>query len=140
MISRPIAPPTEPPQAAPAEIQAVARLVNAHRDKIGCKPLTWLSPVAAVAQRHSQDMYANRFFSHNNLLGESPFDRLRLAGIKYQRAAENIAMGQNTAQRVVTSWMNSPGHRRNIEDCAMQQHGIGLYQNHWTHMFVTLAK
>jgi uncharacterized protein YkwD len=140
MMTRPIDPPTQPPQASPAEIQKVVDLVNERRKGLGCKPLTWLGPVAQVAQRHSQDMVANKFFSHTNLLGESPFDRLRNAGIKYQRAAENIAFGQRTAQHVMDSWISSPGHRRNIEDCAFQQHGIGLYQNYWTHVFVTLSR
>ena len=133
-----IDPPVAPPEAAPDQIKVVAEMVNAHRRKIGCKPLAWLSPVAAVAQNHSQDMAANRFFSHKNLLGETPFDRLEKAGIKYRRAAENIASGQRSAQQVVISWLQSAGHRRNIEDCALQQHGIGLFQNHWTHVFVTL--
>jgi uncharacterized protein YkwD len=117
-----------------------ADLVNAHRRKIGCKPLSWLTPVADVAQRHSQDMVANKYFDHTNPLGESPFDRLRKAGIKYTRAAENIAYGQRSAQEVLNTWLGSAGHRRNIEDCALQQHGIGLFQNYWTHVFITLPK
>lgn len=140
MVPPRIDPPKAPPPASPDQIREVAELVNEHRRKKGCKELTWLSPVAAVAQKHSQDMFANKFFSHTNLLGETPFDRLAKAGIKYQRAAENIASGQRTAVRVVESWLQSAGHRRNIEDCAMQQHGIGLYENYWTHVFIALPR
>jgi uncharacterized protein YkwD len=138
MMAQPVAPPRQPPAATPDQIKVVAELVNEHRKTVGCKALTWLSPVAAVAQRHSEDMAVQGFFSHTNLQGESPFDRLQKAGIRYQRAAENIAAGQNSAQQVVQSWLQSAGHRRNIEDCKLQQHGIGLFQNTWTHMFVTL--
>ena len=131
-------PPVAPPAASPDQIRVVANLINRHREKVGCKPLSWLSPVAAVAQKHSEDMAFHQYFSHRNLLGETPFDRLQKAGIKYRKAAENIAAGQNTATQVVTSWLQSAGHRRNIEDCELRNHGIGLYENHWTHVFITL--
>jgi uncharacterized protein YkwD len=137
MVQR-VNPPVAPPAASPDQIRVVADMVNRHREKVGCKPLSWLSPVAAVAQKHSQDMAFHQYFSHKNLLGETPFDRLTKAGIKYRKAAENIAAGQTSAAQVVASWLQSSGHRRNIEDCGLQNHGIGLYQNHWTHVFVTL--
>ena len=138
MIAQPLAPPVPPPAASPDQIKVVAELVNEHRKRTGCKPLTWIGPVAAVAQRHSEDMAVQGFFSHTNLYGESPFARLEKAGIRYRAAAENIAQGQRTGEQVVQSWLRSAGHRRNIEDCRLQQHGIGLFQNHWTHVFVTL--
>jgi uncharacterized protein YkwD len=137
-IVAPIKPPVAPPPSTRDEINAFTQLVNAHRKKIGCKPLTWISPVAKVAQRHSEDMAFHRFFSHTNLQGESPFRRLERAGITYSLAAENIAAGQRTAEQVLQSWLTSKGHRRNIEDCKLLQHGVGLYQNHWTHVFVSM--
>ena len=119
-------------------MEAFVELVNKHRERVGCKPLTWLSPVARVAQNHSDEMAALGFFSHTNLRGETPFDRLRKAGIAYRLAAENIAEGQRTAEEVLASWLSSSGHRRNIEDCNLEQHGVGMTQNRWTHVFVTL--
>jgi uncharacterized protein YkwD len=53
-------------------------------------------------------------------------------------AAENIAAGQWSAQQVLDSWLSSPGHRRNIENCGLLEHGVGLTQNHSTHVLVTL--
>ena len=133
-----IDPPTAPPLSTRDEVRTFAELVNKHREKIGCKPLTWLSPVAAVAQQHSNDMSHYGFFSHVNQHGQTAFDRLKAAGIAYRIAAENIAAGQRTAEEVLHSWLTSSGHRRNIEDCRLTQHGVGLANNHWTHMFVTL--
>jgi uncharacterized protein YkwD len=143
-----------PPQAPPVtsegdEIRALITLVNAHRVKVGCKPLQWDNQVGAVAQNHSDDMVARGYFNHKTPEGVTPFQRLEKAGVRAIRAAENIAAGQTTAQVVMTSWLGSPGHRRNIEDCAMQQHGIGFTRgtkvlpygtiiNAWTHNFVVL--
>ena len=117
-----------------------ARLVNQHRKQVGCKPLTWIGAVAVVAQQHSEDMFNYSFFSHTNHLGKSPFDRLQGAGIRYRMAAENIASGQQTAEQVLQSWVRSSGHRRNIENCDLTQHGVGLSNNRWTHVMVTLVR
>ena len=40
--------------------------------------------------------------------------------------AENVAAGQKTASDVVSSWLNSPGHRRNIENRNYVEIGLGL--------------
>lgn len=143
-----------PPQTPPVtsegdEIRALVQLVNAHRAKVGCKPLAWDNRVAMVAQSHSDDMVARGYFNHKTIEGLTPFQRLEKAGVRFVRAAENIAAGQTSAQMVMTSWLGSPGHRRNIEDCAMEQHGIGFTRgtkvlpygtivNAWTHNFVVL--
>jgi uncharacterized protein YkwD len=39
--------------------------------------------------------------------------------------AENVASGQMSAREVVDGWLNSPGHRRNIEG-NFKLTGIGL--------------
>jgi uncharacterized protein YkwD len=41
--------------------------------------------------------------------------------------AENIAMGQHTAQDVVECWMNSPGHRANILNPRHKKIGLAGY-------------
>lgn len=129
---------TPTPQApARDEVRIFAELVNQHREKHGCKPLAWSADIAEVARAHSADMAAQGYFGHTNLLGETPFDRLRKANIAYRRAAENIAEGQQTAEQVLASWLSSSGHRRNIEDCAFTQHGVGMVMDRWTHVFVT---
>ncbi|MNI29817.1 Cysteine-rich secretory protein family protein [compost metagenome] len=54
------------------------------------------------------------YFSHTNLTGQSPFDRMDQDGIKYKSAAENIATGQTSAIFAHQGWMNSEGHRKNL--------------------------
>ena len=144
-------PPAGPVAATPVadEIRTLVELVNKHRRSVGCKDLIWVDSIAEVAQKHSDDMVRRGYFNHVNPDGETPFKRLEKAGIRYMRAAENIAAGQQTAVIVMTSWLNSPGHRRNIEDCTMREHGIGLTRgtkvlpygvitNAWTHNFTQL--
>lgn len=120
-----------------ADVEEFVSLLNSHRVSVGCPPLEWDGPVAEVAEAHSRDMVARGFFSHTNPDGDSPWDRLSDAGISYTLAAENIASGYPSAQAVMNGWLGSPGHRANMENCALTHHGVGLVEWHWTHVFVT---
>jgi uncharacterized protein YkwD len=120
-----------------AAVDEFVNLVNAHRESVGCQALTWHEGAAAVARAHSADMVARSFFSHNNPDGLSPFDRLDRAGIPYRAAGENIATGYASAEAVLGGWLDSPGHRANIENCGFTHHGLGLVDSHWTHLFLT---
>ncbi len=119
---------------AQAEIQDLVARINRHRGSLGCPALRRDDRLATVALQHSQDMARRRFFSHTNPDGRDPFDRMRLAGIRFQAAAENLASGQITGVETFEGWMDSPGHRRNLENCVYTRIGIGLHRNRWTCM------
>jgi uncharacterized protein YkwD len=128
--------PTAPAPELPAEMGNFVSQMNAHRQSVGCPALVWNDAVAAVAQAHSRDMVDRGYFSHTNPDGESPFDRLASAGVGYSGAAENIAYGYPTGDAVLQAWLDSPGHRANIENCSLTEHGVGLEGTHWTHLFI----
>ena len=117
-------------------VEQFVSLLNAHRADVGCSALVWNGAVAEVAQAHSVDMATRSFFSHTNPDGKSPFDRLSEAGVAFSSAGENIAHGYPTAAAVLAGWLDSPGHRANIENCALTQHGVGLHAARWTHVFI----
>lgn len=123
--------------AADPDVQTFVDLMNDHRLSVGCDPLTWVEPVAEVAHAHSVDMVDRGFFAHTNPDGQSPFDRMRDAGLTLSRGAENIAYGYATPEAVLQAWLDSPGHRANIENCSLTEHGVGLHETHWTHLFRT---
>ncbi|HYH80218.1 MAG TPA: CAP domain-containing protein [Longimicrobium sp.] len=119
------------------QVAEVARLVNAHRERIGCRALAWDEAAARAAQAHSDDMARRDYFSHTSPEGGGLGSRLRAQGASYRMAAENIAAGQPTAQMVVQGWLRSAGHRQNIENCGYARHGVGLSAGRWTHVFYT---
>jgi uncharacterized protein YkwD len=127
------------PVAAPSgnETAEVARLVNAHRARVGCQPLAWDDAAARAAQAHSEDMVRRRYFSHTSPDGRGPAERLRAQGATFRLLAENIAQGQPNAQEVVRGWLASPAHRQNIENCGLTRQGVGLSGGYWTHLFYT---
>ena len=125
----------EPPEG---EVATFEVQMNAHRETVGCGELTWHSGTADVAEAHSQDMQARGFFSHTNPDGESPWDRLAEGGVTWNGpAGENIAQTPGGAASALQLWLNSSGHRANIENCAFDHHGVGLAGTHWTHVFIT---
>lgn len=108
--------------------QEIFNLTNEERQKNGVSPLTFSNEIAAVARAHSQDMNDRNFFSHNNPDGLDPFQRMRIGGISFSTAGENIAGGQS-ASIMMTNWMNSPGHRANILNPAFHKIGVGVATN-----------
>jgi uncharacterized protein YkwD len=129
--------PAKPPTSEDPQIRELVRLVNAERQRRGIPTLEWNATLARVAERHSEDMVRRHYFSHVDPDGHDPFDRMRAAGLDYQAAAENIAAGQTSAAAVFESWMDSPPHRENLLSRDYTQHGIGRFDHHWTHCFMT---
>jgi len=118
--------------------QAVLNLTNAERQKAGLKPLQIDNKLMNSARQKSTDMATKNYFSHTSPTYGSPFDQMKSNGISYRAAAENIAMGQRSAEEVVKGWMNSPGHRQNILTPNFTHIGIGYDANgnYWTQQFI----
>lgn len=127
-----------PEERAPDPIAELTARVNSYRASVGCPSLSWHDPLADVAQEHSEDMVRRSFFGHVNPDGESPFDRMRAAGIRWSGpAGENLAAFVEDPATVLDRWLRSPGHRANLNDCRYRHHAVGLSQGHWTHLFVS---
>ena len=121
--------------------QQVLDLVNAERTKRGIAALTLDSSLSSVATKKSQDMVNKNYFDHTSPTYGSPFDMMKQVGISYRTAGENIAKGQKTPQEVVTAWMNSEGHRKNILNPDFTNLGVGIAKDsngttYWTQMFI----
>ncbi|MFP8902688.1 CAP domain-containing protein [Streptomyces atacamensis] len=119
--------PAEPePETDGAAARQVLRLVNAERTKAGCRPLTADERLARAARTYAGTMAERGVLSHVGPDGSTMASRVEAAGYSWSALAENIARGQKTPEQVMNGWMNSPGHRRNILNCAYQDIGIGV--------------
>jgi uncharacterized YkwD family protein/spore coat assembly protein SafA len=106
--------------------QEIIRLVNEERSRRGLSSLREDWEISRVARMKAQDMIDNNYFSHTSPIYGSPFKMLSDFGIRFLEAAENIASGQQTAQQVMSSWMNSSGHRANILNANFNIIGVGV--------------
>lgn len=112
-------------------------LVNAERVQHNLNTLSYSSSISDTARKHSKDMANNNYFDHNNLSGESPFDRLEADGHDFNAAGENLAYGQASSIYAHQGLMNSLGHRKNILKKEFNTLGVGVdfnknRQPYWT--------
>jgi uncharacterized protein YkwD len=104
-------------------------LTNSARIQRELPLLKWDETARKTARKHSEDMAENRYFSHTNLAGKSPFDRMKDDGITFFVAGENLAYGQYSSIFAHEGLMNSMGHRENIVKPDFGYLGIGAAFN-----------
>ncbi|MGV8146851.1 MAG: CAP domain-containing protein [Alkaliphilus sp.] len=117
-----------------SELQLI-EYVNQARKDAGLKTLTIDVDLSYVARVKSEDMYQNNYFSHTSPTYGSPFDMMNSFGIKYTRAAENIAKTSSVLS-AHNGLMNSEGHRKNILNPNFTHIGVGIKNGYYTQMFI----
>lgn len=109
--------------------QTVHTQINDYRTKKGLPKLTLDERISNIARTHSQNMANGTVpFSHN---GFSERVKAISTMIPYSSSAENVAynMGySDPATKAVQGWLNSTGHRQNIEG-NYNLTGIGVAKN-----------
>jgi uncharacterized protein YkwD len=107
-------PPTPTPPTASAYDDSILSLINDHRRRIGKPALGKNQVIWEQANIHSQNMASKKVpFGHDGF--DARIATIRAALGSGGSGAENVAMGYTSAESVVTGWLNSSGHRANIE-------------------------
>lgn len=115
-------------------------LMNKHRRSIGLRALKYNLQIEDVAVEHSAYMATGGAFGHGGW-------RSRCARLRVEFGANNcgeiVAMGQATPEAVLRAWLNSPPHRRAIENPEFTHTGIGIAKNrygriYWTQLFLKI--
>ncbi|MCD8148550.1 MAG: leucine-rich repeat protein [Clostridiales bacterium] len=111
----------------------VLKLVNKERKAEGLSTLTMDKELLSAAMQRAAE--CNLYFSHTRPSGLSCFT------VSSEAWGENIAAGQSTASAVMTTWMNSSGHKANILGSSYQSIGIGCFTQggvtYWVQIFGT---
>ena len=117
--------------------QAVLAEVNAARAQNGLSALTLDANMNRAAAVRAAELAQS--FSHTRPNGSRGLTALNEAGVSYRTAGENIASGQQSAQAVVSAWMNSSGHRANILSSLFGRMGVGQAtigrRTYWVQLF-----
>jgi uncharacterized protein YkwD len=132
---------TRPLAIAPVE-QEVIDIINGERARQGLAPLNSDPRLTEAAAIHSIDMAGGGFFAHQGSDGSGPDERVAREGYRWRYVAENIGCGQDTPQRIVSSWLGSQGHRDNMLSADATDIGVALATRHdsscrifWTALF-----
>jgi uncharacterized protein YkwD len=112
-----------------ARERALVRSINRQRAHYGLRGVRGNAGLARAADYHSWEMLAGDFFAHDSRDGGAFDARIRRFA-RRRAVGETIAMlggrcGRGLAGRVVSMWMNSPGHRAILLSSGFRQVGIG---------------
>lgn len=110
----------------------VIELVNKERKAAGLKALEKDDVLCANAETRAKELAKK--FSHTRPDGTECFTAIT---VKFGFAGENIAQGQPTPADVMSSWMDSDGHRSNILSKDYAKIGVGFdpSSNSWVQIF-----
>lgn len=105
----------------------VLTLTNAHRATLGLGPLAPSLSLTDAATWKAAHMAGYDYMAHDDPappVGRSWDQRIRDCGYS-SGAGENIAYGYRTPEAVFQGWLDSAGHRRNIENPSYKVIGVG---------------
>ncbi len=102
--------------------------VNAERVKSNLPALVWNATLAGAAQAKANDLLAKSYFDHTSPEGKLFYIWIDETGYEYVMAGENLAMNQETIslETIITSWLNSPGHRANLLSDKFVESGMAV--------------
>jgi uncharacterized protein YkwD len=112
--------------------QAAVNEINQIRKQKGRKQLSVNPALTAAAQKHADELaqrgYGTKMKSggHFGKNGSTHLERLKREGYKACLAVENVGWGQKDASAVVSEWMSSSGHKKNLTHTKIREIGIGF--------------
>jgi uncharacterized protein YkwD len=124
---------------SPLELETMA-LINNYRVSIGLNALEKVSYASHKSEEHDHYMIANNVVNHNDFVARSE-NIMKVLGAK--SVSENIAYNYNSAKGAFDAWLNSEGHRENIEG-NYTHFGISIRENptngkkYYTNIFVKI--
>lgn len=139
--------PTPRPPATPtdAPYQTIERrafdLINVYRVSKGLSAMNWNGEIAAAAREHSAEMANGSVeFGHARFTERAQALQQR---VSFHGIAENVAYNDypDPAQTSVDGWIESDGHRANIENRAYSESGVGVARSsdgayYFTQLFI----
>jgi uncharacterized protein YkwD len=115
--------------------QSVLDYVNQYRKNKSLAPLQMFPLITAEALRHSQKLADEKIpFGHDGFDGRAKRLMSQITGSN--SIAENVAYGKFSAQEVVNRWIQSSGHKQNIEG-KYTLTGVGIVRRKDGYLFFT---
>lgn len=106
--------------------QQMLDLTNEARVASGATSLVFSPQLANAAQLKAQDMFDHQYWSHTAPNGDTPWKWIKQAGYNYTIAGENLAKNFVSSRGIVTAWMDSPEHRKNLLDERFRDVGFAV--------------
>lgn len=128
--------PSVPPE--PLDFQKALDDLNGYREKFGLGKLTYDQRLNKASKVHALDLAKHGNIAHTGSDGSNHGERVHRQGYQFSVAAENVATGQKSWEKVFAAWQKSPGHNENLLRPDVTHFGIALvyeptttYQTYW---------
>ena len=126
----------KPPE--PLDLNKAVQDLNAYRARYGLDPVRLNVRLNDASEVHAKDLAEHGIASHTGSDGSSHSDRVQREGYYFSIAAENVATGQKSWDKVFKAWQDSPGHNENLLLPNVTDFGVALvyeptttYANYW---------
>ena len=106
----------------------LADLINEHRVSLGLNPLQLVNHVSYKSEEHNAYMIAKKVVNHD-LFPERSENIIEVLGAF--KVNENVAYNFVSPNSALNAWLNSPGHKSNIEG-NFTHFGISIRQDETT--------
>ncbi len=103
----------------------IIKLTNQVRADKGVNQLTENQALNHAAYAKASDMILQQYFAHVGPDKKTVASWLKFAGYRYKVAGENLAMGFNSPEEVMSAWQKSQTHYANLIDSDFKEIGVG---------------
>lgn len=115
------------PDVSAAEGRKIVNLTNNLRSSLSLSILTESSKLNQAAYKKVQDMFINQYFAHRSPAGLNLEYWARQGGYSnYAVIGENLAVGYDNADEVMSAWKRSPTHYSNLVDPNYREIGVSV--------------
>jgi hypothetical protein len=114
-----------PAPAGVAPDRALLTSINADRARLGAPPLAWDERLVALAREQAAALARLETLAHDTPDRGTLATRARAAGLRFVRVAENLADADGP-DAALQAFLESPGHKRNVEDPDLTHVGIAV--------------
>jgi len=117
--------PAVPPEAW--DITTALSDFNTYRAEHSLKPVKLNGKLTLASKLHAEDMARFGDATHTGTDGSSHSDRVQRQAYYFSIAAENVASGQKSWEKVFKAWQDSPGHNVNLLREDVTDFGIAMF-------------
>lgn len=115
------------PDVSAAEGKKIISLTNNLRSSLSLSILSESSKLNLAAYKKVQDMFINQYFAHHSPAGlDLEYWARQVGYTNYSVIGENLAVGFDNAEDVMTAWKNSPTHYSNLVEPSYREIGVSV--------------
>ncbi len=121
--------------------QKIINLTNIEREKAQIMPVSRNERLTMAAQKKGEEILKKQIFDHN--IGRKRFSSwVREANYEYSYTGENLAIDFITSEGVMSAWIESKEHKKNLLNPNYQEIGVatleGIFQGQKTIVVVQI--